>query len=281
MKVRENLENVSNGLDKLVRRQHDQEEQAILDWLTPVNYAREQRDFINRRQVGTGRWLLDSPKFQTWLRADKQTLFCPGIPGAGKTILTSIVVDELITRFGNDETVGIAYAYCNFRRIHEQKAEDLIASLLKQLAQGRSSLPESIKSLYDEHKKQQTRPLFSEILRTLESVTMLYPRVFIIIDALDECQTYNGCRSEFLTEVFKLNAKYGANFFATSRFIPEVIGKFDHSTCLKIHASKQDIEMYLEGNMSRLTAFDDWNQQLRDEIKTCISDAVDGMCVIG
>ena len=63
-------------------------------------------------------------------------LFCPGIPGAGKTILTSIVVDDLTTRFSNDPSVGIAYVYCNFRRRDEQKAEELFASLLKQLMQG-------------------------------------------------------------------------------------------------------------------------------------------------
>ena len=29
----------------------------------------------------------DSVKYQSWLKTSKQTLFCPGIPGAGKTIL--------------------------------------------------------------------------------------------------------------------------------------------------------------------------------------------------
>lgn len=229
--------------------------------------------------MGTGQWLLDSPEFQTWLEKDKQTLFCPGIPGAGKTILTSIVVDELITRFRNDETVGIAYVYCNFRWIHEQKAGDLLASLLKQLAQCRTSLPESVKLLYDKHKKQRTRPSFDEISRTIQSIAMTYSRVFLIIDALDECQSSDGCRSRLLAEIFNLKAKSGANFFATSRFIPEVTGKFDRSISLEIRASKGDIEKYLEGNMSQRTAFDDWSQQLRDEIKTSISDAVDGMYV--
>src|SRR5437016_1822632 len=86
----------------------------------------QQSDFINRRQAETGQWLLDSPKFHLWLKADKQTLFCPGIPGAGKTILTSIVVDELTTRFGNDKSIGVAYIYCNFRRQDEQKIGDLL-----------------------------------------------------------------------------------------------------------------------------------------------------------
>ena len=66
----------------------------ILDWLTPVDYGPQQTDNIRRRQPGTGQWLLDSAEYQTWLKTSKQTLFCPGIPGAGKTILTSIVIDR-------------------------------------------------------------------------------------------------------------------------------------------------------------------------------------------
>src|SRR6266566_2974105 len=121
----------------------------ILDWLTPIDYTPQQHDFINRRQTGTGQWLLDSAEYQTWRQTAKSTLFCPGIPGAGKTILTSIVVEDLTTRFFDDPTVGIAYIYCNFRRKHEQRAEDVITSLLKQLSQGRTSLPETVKALYD------------------------------------------------------------------------------------------------------------------------------------
>jgi DNA replication protein DnaC len=73
-------------------------------------------DFISRRQAGTGQWLLNSAEFKAWVGTDKRTLFCLGIPGAGKTILTSIMIKELFTRFKNDGNVGIAYLYCNYQR---------------------------------------------------------------------------------------------------------------------------------------------------------------------
>jgi hypothetical protein len=92
------------------------EDIKVLDWLTLVDYGPQQTDYLKRRQPGTGQWLLDSPKFQTWLNIENQTLFCPGIPGSGKTILTSIIVEELSRRFSNDPTIGIMYIYCNFRR---------------------------------------------------------------------------------------------------------------------------------------------------------------------
>ncbi len=251
----------------------------ILDWLTPIDYTPQQHDFINRRQTGTGQWLLDSAEYQTWRQTAKSTLFCPGIPGAGKTILTSIVVEDLTTRFFDDPTVGIAYIYCNFRRKHEQRAEDVITSLLKQLSQGRTSLPETVKALYDKHKEKRTWPSADEFSQALQLVATLYERVFIVIDALDECQASGGCRLRVLTEIFNLSTKCGTNLFATSRFVPEVTAKFSQGFSLEIRASKQDIEAYIEGNMSQLMAFDDWNQQLREDIKTTISDTVDGMYV--
>jgi hypothetical protein len=98
----------------LVQNQEDQSRQTILHWITPIDYAPQQSDFISRRQAGTGQWLLDSAEFMAWLQTGKQILFCPGIPGSGKTILTSIVVDELITRFETSGNIGIAYLYCNY-----------------------------------------------------------------------------------------------------------------------------------------------------------------------
>jgi len=41
-------------------RERLEEHQAILDWLTPVDYAPQQSGFIARQQEGTGQWLLES-----------------------------------------------------------------------------------------------------------------------------------------------------------------------------------------------------------------------------
>jgi hypothetical protein len=261
-------------------RERHEEHQAILDWLTPIDYTAQQQDFITRQQAGTGQWLLDSAEFQAWLKADKQTLFCPGIPGAGKTILTAVTINDLTTRFQNDSGVGIAYLYCNFRRKDDQKAQDLLASLLKQLSQQRSSLPDSVNSLYGRHKDKRTRPSLEEILGILQAVAAAYSRVFIIIDALDECQISDGCRQRFLSGLFNLHAKCGVNLFATSRPISNIEKEFEGIPMLEIRASEEDVRRYLEGHMFRLPGFVVRSLKLQEEIKTKIVKAVNGMYVV-
>lgn len=227
--------------------------------------------------MGTGQWLLNSEAYQAWLKSDEQTLFCPGIPGAGKTILTSIVVGDIYERYQDDPMIGVAYLYCNFRSQDEQKIDDLLASLLKQLAHGQSPLSRTVKELYSRHEKKRSRPSWEEISKALQSAAKSYSRVFILVDALDECQAASGCQMRFLSEIFTLQEKCKVNIFATSRFIPEITRRFEGSVILKIRASVEDVRKYLEGHMFRLPNFVSCNAELREEIKVRIAQSVDGM----
>ncbi|KAH7176210.1 hypothetical protein EDB81DRAFT_33562, partial [Dactylonectria macrodidyma] len=274
------MEDIKQDTGELRCMQHDEANKVILDWLTPTDYGPQQSDYLGKRQPGTGQWLLESREYQAWLKSSKQTLFCPGIPGAGKTILTSIVINDLHKRCQDGVCIGVAYLYCSFRRRDEQKADNLLASLLKQLSQERPSLPHSVKALYDQHKSKRTRPSFDEISRTLQSVVAKYPRVFFIIDALDECQTSNDCRTRFLTEIFKVQAKSEANIFATSRSIPEITEIFEGSILREIRASEDDVRRYLNSHISRLPSFVSCNEGLQEEIEASIVQSVQGMFLL-
>jgi hypothetical protein len=113
----------------------------------------------------------------------------------------------------------------------------------------------------------------------LHAVTALYLRTFIIVDALDECQSDDGCRTRFLSEIFDLQEKYGASLFVTSRFIPEITKKFDGTASLEIRASDEDVRRYLTGHIPRLPfpSFVRRDLELQEEIKTDIITAGDGM----
>jgi hypothetical protein len=103
--------------------------------------------------------------------------------------------------------------------------------------------------------------------------------VFIVIDALDECKSVDGCRTRFLSDIFSLQVKQGINLFATSRFIPEIAEKFEKSSSIEVRASAEDMQKYLDGQMILLPKFVVNSPPLQEEIKTKIIKAADGMYV--
>ncbi|EHK19820.1 uncharacterized protein TRIVIDRAFT_171764 [Trichoderma virens Gv29-8] len=269
---------VRNDVTHIRSKLDGKDDIEILGWLTRTDYGPQQSDNFNRRQPETGIWFLKSREFQDWLTTSSQTLFCPGIPGAGKTILTSIVVDYLYSKFYNDSKTGIAYIYCNFKKQEEQKIYDLLASVLKQLAESQSWLPESIKKLYNRHKAKRTRPSLDEILTVLQSVTIIYSRIFIIVDALDECQASSGCRARLISELSNLQMRNGVNIFATSRIIPEIREKFKGSKEVEIRAYDEDVRRYLDSQIVQLGS--KFLETHCEEIKTEITRVVEGMFLL-
>ncbi|KGO76098.1 hypothetical protein PITC_006410 [Penicillium italicum] len=252
------------------------EDIETLDWLTKIDYGPLHSDYLKRRQPETGKWLLESTEYQDWRNTDKKTLFCPGIPGAGKTILASIVIEDLTAQCLTDHTDGLAYVYFNFQRKDEQKAEDLLASILKQLAQSQSSLPQSVKSLYKHHETRRTRPSLDELSICIQSMTATYTRVFLVIDALDECQKSDDCRYVFLSRLFDLQRKGHFKILATSRHIPEISERFIGDR-VEVRAHASDVKKYLDGRILR--AGSELLVMHKEEIIKRITESVDGMFV--
>ncbi|PLB36747.1 nucleoside phosphorylase [Aspergillus candidus] len=272
------LSHVVDRLESLRSKMDRNEDLEILDWLTPIDYGPRHSELIRQRQPGTGQWFLDSDEYYSWRTSGCQTLFCPGIPGAGKTMMTAIVIHDLTTRLLQDQSVGIAYLYCNFRHKDEQGLEDLLASLLKQLCQDRPFLPDIVRHFYNKHKNKRTRPLLGEIIQAVISVAAMYSRVFIIVDALDECQASDGYLSGFLTQLIHLQAQCGLNIFVTSRLVPQVMEKFKSSTKLEIRAHDQDIRRYLSARISQLQRT--LLASRVDEVHDNITKAADGMFLL-
>ncbi|KAM0231634.1 hypothetical protein ACHAP5_011003 [Fusarium lateritium] len=272
------LTNLQSEVTQIHSRQIRQGDIEILDWLTPVDYGLQQSENINTREQGTGHWLIETQEFQAWLSTQGQTLFCRGIPGVGKTILTSVVVDHLVSNLRHNSTIGIAYIYSNFRRVEEQTIHQLLASLLKQLAAALPDLPAEVKSLYIKHQQGRTRPCLQEILSALNSVAAKFSRVFVIIDALDET---GSSREAFLIELSRLQQQHRINIFTTSRHDTEIMNDneapFKNLTKLEIVAASDDLQIYVKGNLRWLPSSIRNGTTLPQEIVTGIAKSVDGM----
>lgn len=267
-------------VDCLIERSDQQERLEILKWIGTVDHGSQQREAADRHEQGTGQWLLDSDECQRWINTKGEVLFCPGLPGAGKTVLTSVVIDHLLERFSDRNATGIAYHYCHFKRQDKEDASIILSSILKQLVQGRGDIPDSLSLLYKKHKEQSTKPSFDEICSTLQSVAPLHSRVFIFIDGLDECLESDGTRGRLLTQLFHLQNIHGANIFATSRFIPDITKRLEGSSVVEVLARDTDVRKYLVHEMPRLGDFVMRDPKLQDEICSRILQSMGGMFLL-
>jgi Cdc6-like AAA superfamily ATPase len=253
--------------------------QTILDWLSPLDYHPQHSDTFARRTEGTGRWFLSSPQFQSWVSATDSTLFCPGIPGAGKTILTSMVIDQLQTTRGQGTETGIAYVYGNFQR--QRKPLELLSSLLKQFLEGQDTIPEEVFELYKSHQARQTQATSEEVCSHFQVVLERYESSFVLIDALDECCPGDPSCNILLTELFRIQRQTKVNIYVTSRFIARASehvqsARSDH-LYLEIKALGADVKRYLTREMLQLPLCVRRNAELQTEIIDVITQCIEGM----
>ncbi|CAG7556443.1 unnamed protein product [Fusarium equiseti] len=259
-------------------------ENTILQWLTTLEYGLEQSQILSLRQSGTGNWFFDRKEFKDWMSASKQILFCEGIPGAGKTILTSTVIDHLTSKYQEDPNIGIAYGFCNFQRQNDQIVDRFLASLLKQLIGKLPLLPQHVVALYDKHEKRRTRPGTKEIVHAIEKTMSKLSQVFILIDALDEYGTADSSRNRLLQHLGQLQQQFELNVFTTSRFDSSISSQiekaFEGFIRMEIRADKKDIETYVTGRLDVLPPTVHENPHLRADIINGVADSVNGMFLL-
>ncbi|GFF95605.1 ankyrin repeat and SAM domain-containing protein 3 [Aspergillus udagawae] len=236
------------GFKMLVQRSHDQERQQMASWLCSTDYASQQSANLRERQDGTGQWIFETDEFRQWER-EKGVLFCPGIPGAGKTILTSIVVDYLRKKHGPNNDVGLAYIFCNFQQQQNQKLDIILANILGQLVRGLYHIPEQIQAFYDIYQRNGMQPELGDVLEMLGVALGLYSHVYMMIDALDECSDSDETRNHLISHILDLQQHFNISFMATARFILAIISQFDNFPSVEIRASDADVKRYVESNL--------------------------------
>ncbi|KAF3094473.1 hypothetical protein TWF102_007588 [Orbilia oligospora] len=276
------MDAVSDAIGGVASMQQEGQHREIFRWLSPIDPFARQSDFLRRRQKGTGEWFLEAPQFKEWLEGKEKVLFCPGIPGAGKTMIASIVSDNLKAVRDQDAArnvrTGVAFIYCIYNEREQQSLDDILASILVQLVLGQPVIPESIQRLYKSHRKgENPRLSLDEISKEITSIIKCYSRIFIVIDALDECRD-NDIRKSLLSKVFELQTVSDMRLMVTFR--PGAILEALIKTRIEIRAQNEDLEIYLRNQMSKLPDVVTENYELQNKIKDRISYLARGMFLL-
>jgi hypothetical protein len=116
------LASISQGISQLKiaatnqeRRYNEEYRKAMLEWLSPISFEKKQRKLFELHHRDTGGWFLQHDEFVQWRATKGSVLWCSGIPGAGKSVMASLVINAL--QESKDAPVGFIYADYNVRNL--------------------------------------------------------------------------------------------------------------------------------------------------------------------
>lgn len=248
-------------------------------WLSAIDYQSQLDHNLTKCAPGTCQWFLESEQYREWCNLDGKALLLHGPPGSGKSMIASRVLDHLSTTLLSEKSAVFCYAFCNFYRANEERAENIMCNLLKQLCQIQSPLPQSVEDLFARHRSQRTQPSLDEAASALRSLISAYPKAFIVVDGLDECESSSA--SQFVSKILDLLVDTRANFFATSRSLPNIIGIFrEHNSILMdmpSNSTANDIGQYIKDNAKRLPDFVDHSPDVLEQVTNTIIKYSDGL----
>ena len=141
-------------------------------------------------------WVLQEDRFHAFANkgnSQLQELWGIGYFGVGKTMIASFVAHHLAQQIDKDRqrqlTAAVGIFYCNHKSMQEQSTDNILKSLCRQLLEKEVPSTRAIQLVQRFIKPRKSRSandltplwLFQELIKE-------HKEVFIIVDALDECQ---------------------------------------------------------------------------------------------
>lgn len=172
--------------------------------------------------------------------------------------------------------VGIAFIY--FEHKQTWKPEDLLGSLLADVARRTwNTISPKLIELYKKHRGENSRPSLDDISQLLLSESSHFSKLFIVIDAVDECSD-----AKILVKLLKELAKLQPilRLLVTGRpNIRTVQAVYIDSTVLRIKANEEDISIFLDGRINEAEILKSYFDEDLNEtvVKDRIIEKADGM----
>ncbi|TVY43645.1 Vegetative incompatibility protein HET-E-1 [Lachnellula subtilissima] len=251
----------------------------MLDFLSNIEAQKWQDSNIRLRQPGTGIWFTDGPEFKTWRSETNTKLWINGIPGAGKTILVSSIIQELEKLV--DSQNALAFFYCDYKDANTHNPLCILGSLARQLIAQNEECFEYLTTFYRDHvtKDRQIRASTSEELCDLiVKVSAQFQNTMIVVDGLDEISRDRADITRFLRGLND-HSRSVKTLFA-SRPEVEIGHVLEDFKEISIAAMSSDLRLYVGSQIERRTKQRKLNikdRDLKEHIMKALIEGADGM----
>ncbi|OTA83135.1 hypothetical protein M434DRAFT_183549 [Hypoxylon sp. CO27-5] len=187
----EELKAIRDNQAETVRLQLESTKQQRQDrvrvWLSHEDMMSDQEHYIRIRRdhPGTGNWILKKRLVRTWLDLETEAgpiMWLAGIPGAGKTILASAIIEEA----HRQPNAQVIFFYCKDGHQNRNNFLSIARSLLHQLSYNDEHLTAYINvEISKSGDSTLKRPGLAKKLLKIALINK--DKVFIVVDGLDEC----------------------------------------------------------------------------------------------
>jgi hypothetical protein len=183
----------------------------------------------------------------------------------------------------------MAYYYFDFRDIKKQDCYGLLSSLISQLSVESDSCYDVLSKLYSDNSRGMRKPDVDALKKCLADMLSLpgQGRIYIIVDALDECPNFPGTPSaredvlEFVKEIVNLKLS-NVNLCVASRPEMDIRLALEPLTTLKISlhdeiGQKKDIIEYINSIVHSDWSMRRWKEEDKRLVVDTLSNKANGM----
>jgi hypothetical protein len=168
------------------------------------------------------------------------------------------------------------YAYCNHKDQKTQTGRNLMSSLVAQLISESDEIHDEVLTIYKQYCHRGTKPDQATISQLLQTMLGALRRVYVVIDALDECD--EAARAALIGALRQSTAN--VHLICTSRDISDVREMFEGSPKIEIQASQADISEFLKARIAEshnLVKYCKKDETLEGAIIHAVTMKADGM----
>ncbi|KAH7411657.1 hypothetical protein DE146DRAFT_732098 [Phaeosphaeria sp. MPI-PUGE-AT-0046c] len=255
----------------------------ILVWLEPADPSSNYEQALKKRQENTGLWFLQSEQYKSWKKLSQSFLWLHGIPGAGKTILSSTIIADLLQHSYGNTQIAVVYFYLDFNDPQKQAVDAMLRSLIAQLSQYSQRISSELIDLFAQCMQRKGQPSIETLLKLSQQLISEFSRVYLVLDALDECSQ----RAELMQVLTTMSLwrPQNTHMLVTSRLERDIevsIMKFSEGNTRVILDSAvvdEDIRQYVRQRLADDQALKKWHgdPDLRQEIENTLIQGSQGM----
>jgi hypothetical protein len=264
---------------RILDAQQSDEFRKIVAWLVPPDPGTNHATARQHHESQTGDWLLKSTQYTKWKTGAVSHLWMYGKAGCGKTILSSTAIEDIRDTCQKDADASHAFFYFSFSDKRKQSDSDLLRSLVAQLGWREPGLS-MLRQAYENAKSSVPGP--DELEKILLASIRSCSKVYLLVDALDECPEDNETRQSVLARIERLTQDASnLKIFATSRELDSIRKSMEALAAEPLRvitrAVDADIQAYLSTELSRDRNLCELSPEMRVLIESTIASQADGM----